>query len=330
MDIMGMMKKAQAMQAKLQEAQDELGRLEVEGPSGGGMVRVTLTAKGEMKGVAHRSVAADAGRQGDARRPDHRRLRRRQGQGRSRGGGEDAGAGRRPAAAARHETAVLRPMSSNVAGPEIERLDSAAGASAGARAALGAPGGAAPHPQARDAARPARRGDAGRAGADRRPARSAATSIRATPARSARTSGATRDHRRRRNRSAISGRSSARGATHARYHVLGGALSPLDGVGPADLNLAGLVARVAEGGVSEVILAVNATVDGQTTAHYIIDLLRRFRQGDAPCARRAGRRRTRLSRRRHARRGDAPADGVLAQSKQRESRVAPLRQSRAS
>jgi hypothetical protein len=51
MDIMGMMKKAQAVQAKLQEAQEELGRLEVEGQAGGGMVRVTLTAKGELKGV---------------------------------------------------------------------------------------------------------------------------------------------------------------------------------------------------------------------------------------------------------------------------------------
>ncbi|THD47717.1 MAG: recombination protein RecR, partial [Bradyrhizobium sp.] len=62
-------------------------------------------------------------------------------------------------------------------------------------------------------------------------------------------------------------------ATGARYHVLGGALSPLDGVGPDDLNLASLVGRVAEGGVKEVILAVNATVDGQTTAHYITELL---------------------------------------------------------
>jgi recombination protein RecR len=62
-------------------------------------------------------------------------------------------------------------------------------------------------------------------------------------------------------------------ATRARYHVLGGALSPLDGVGPADLNLAPLVARVAQGEVGELILAVNATVEGQTTAHYIIDLL---------------------------------------------------------
>ncbi len=78
------------------------------------------------------------------------------------------------------------------------------------------------------------------------------------------------------NRLAISGRSSGPGATRARYHVLGGALSPLDGVGPADLNLAPLVARVAKGEVGELILAVNATVDGQTTAHYIIDLLAEY------------------------------------------------------
>ena len=51
MDIMGMMKKAQAMQEKLQEAQDQLGRLEVEGASGGGMVSITMTAKGELKSV---------------------------------------------------------------------------------------------------------------------------------------------------------------------------------------------------------------------------------------------------------------------------------------
>ena len=63
------------------------------------------------------------------------------------------------------------------------------------------------------------------------------------------------------------------GAVRARYHVLGGILSPLDGVGPADLAIAPLVARVAAGGISEVILAVNATVDGQTTAHYVTDRL---------------------------------------------------------
>ncbi|MCB1534175.1 MAG: recombination protein RecR [Rhodoblastus sp.] len=63
------------------------------------------------------------------------------------------------------------------------------------------------------------------------------------------------------------------GATRGKYHVLGGVLSPLDGVGPKDLNLARLTERVREERVGEVILAVNATVDGQTTAHYIVDLL---------------------------------------------------------
>jgi recombination protein RecR len=62
-------------------------------------------------------------------------------------------------------------------------------------------------------------------------------------------------------------------AVRARYHVLGGTLSPLDGIGPKELNLEGLVARCVEDGVTEVILAVNATVDGQTTAHYVTDML---------------------------------------------------------
>lgn len=60
---------------------------------------------------------------------------------------------------------------------------------------------------------------------------------------------------------------------NARYHVLGGALSPLDGIGPEELGIGRLVGRVAEGGVDEVILAVNATVEGQTTAHFIMDQL---------------------------------------------------------
>ncbi|MFZ3178187.1 MAG: recombination mediator RecR [Methylovirgula sp.] len=63
------------------------------------------------------------------------------------------------------------------------------------------------------------------------------------------------------------------GALSGRYHVLGGCLSPLDGIGPEELNLARLVERVAGDGVEEVVLAVNATVDGQTTAHYVTDLL---------------------------------------------------------
>src|SRR4051794_35356746 len=62
-------------------------------------------------------------------------------------------------------------------------------------------------------------------------------------------------------------------AVNARYHVLGGTLSPLDGVGPQDLAIDALVTRAHDTVVFEVILALNATVDGQTTAHYITDLL---------------------------------------------------------
>ena len=57
------------------------------------------------------------------------------------------------------------------------------------------------------------------------------------------------------------------------YHVLGGTLSALDGVGPEDLNIPGLIDRVGNGGIKEVILATSATVDGQTTAHYLCDRL---------------------------------------------------------
>lgn len=59
------------------------------------------------------------------------------------------------------------------------------------------------------------------------------------------------------------------GEMSARYHVLGGTLSPLDGIGPDDLNIASLIDRVSTGAVDELILAVNATVEGQATAHYI-------------------------------------------------------------
>jgi recombination protein RecR len=62
-------------------------------------------------------------------------------------------------------------------------------------------------------------------------------------------------------------------AVNARYHVLGGTLSPLDGIGPQDISIAALITRAHDAEVTEVILALNATVDGQTTAHYITDLL---------------------------------------------------------
>lgn len=60
------------------------------------------------------------------------------------------------------------------------------------------------------------------------------------------------------------------------YHVLGGRLSALDGVRPEDLNIAALLARVEAGGVDEVVLAMNATLEGQTTAHYLAERLEAF------------------------------------------------------
>jgi len=58
-----------------------------------------------------------------------------------------------------------------------------------------------------------------------------------------------------------------------RYHVLGGRLSALDGVGPEDLAIPSLLARVEDGAVDEVVLAMNATLEGQTTAHYLAEKL---------------------------------------------------------
>ena len=63
------------------------------------------------------------------------------------------------------------------------------------------------------------------------------------------------------------------GAYKGRYHVLGGTLSALDGRGPDELGLARLIARVTEQRITEVILATSATVEGQTTAHYIAERL---------------------------------------------------------
>ena len=63
------------------------------------------------------------------------------------------------------------------------------------------------------------------------------------------------------------------GVFKGRYHVLGGTLSALDAVGPQELRIPRLLDRVKSEGVKEVILALNATIDGQTTAHYIADQL---------------------------------------------------------
>jgi len=63
------------------------------------------------------------------------------------------------------------------------------------------------------------------------------------------------------------------GAFRGRYHVLGGVLSALDGVGPEELGIAALVARARAPGITEVVLATGATVEGQTTAHYLAERL---------------------------------------------------------
>ncbi|MEM9577305.1 MAG: recombination mediator RecR [Pseudomonadota bacterium] len=63
------------------------------------------------------------------------------------------------------------------------------------------------------------------------------------------------------------------GVFKGRYHVLGGTLSALDAIGPQELRIPRLVDRVTTEGISEVILALNVTIDGQTTAHYIADQL---------------------------------------------------------
>ena len=61
-----------------------------------------------------------------------------------------------------------------------------------------------------------------------------------------------------------------------RYHVLGGRLSALDGIRPEDLAIDTLLARVSQGGIDEVVLAMNATLEGQTTAHYVAERLEAF------------------------------------------------------
>lgn len=63
------------------------------------------------------------------------------------------------------------------------------------------------------------------------------------------------------------------GVVKARYHVLGGHIEPLEGIGPERLNIASLIERVGTGEVKEVLLALNATVEGQTTAHYLTEQL---------------------------------------------------------
>ena len=99
-DFMGLMKQAAQLQSKMQALQAELDLIEVEGTSGGGMVSVRLSAKGDLKGVAHRRFADEAVGKGNRRGPAGGGACRCAAQGGSRHAGEDEGPDRRPAAAA--------------------------------------------------------------------------------------------------------------------------------------------------------------------------------------------------------------------------------------
>ena len=63
---------------------------------------------------------------------------------------------------------------------------------------------------------------------------------------------------------------------HGTYHVLGGVLSALDGIGPEELNIRSLIGKLESGQVKEVVLALPATIDGQTTAHYLTDIFEKY------------------------------------------------------
>ncbi len=180
---------------------------------------------------------------------------------------------RRPAAAAGDLRPRLSSMPTAVAGPEIERLIQLLARLPGLGPALGAARGAASDQEARTADGAAGLRLADRDGEDRdlqdlrqyRHAKSlhgvhrsagAIQSIIVVVADVADLWALERAH-----------------AVNGRYHVLGGTLSPLDGVGPQDLTIDALISRAHEPQVKELILALNATVDGQTTAHYITELL---------------------------------------------------------
>ena len=97
------------------------------------------------------------------------------------------------------------------------------------------------------------------------------------------------------------------------YHVLGGALSPIDGIDPSDLKIEELVARVGRGGVEEIVIATNPTTTGEATAHHIAERLRGPRHADPPRQRPSGGCRPRARGRGHARPGpDRPPKPLVA------------------
>src|ERR1700716_742294 len=241
-DFLGMMKQAAELQSKMQAMQEELGQVEVEGISGGGLVAVRMTAKMEVKAIKidPSLVKADeieiledllVTAMGDARRKAEAAMQDKM-QALTGGLSLPPGLGPRSARRAalhliKKREALMTPLAGalQVAIDKIQVCKTCGNI---------------------DTQNPC----------------TVCTDLRRDPtiivvvADVADLWALERAH-----------------ATNGFYHVLGATLSPLDGVGPQDLTIDALVARAHDSRVTEIILALNATVDGQTTAHYITDLL---------------------------------------------------------
>ena len=269
-DFLGMMKQAAQLQSKMKAMQDELDHVEVEGVSGGGLVTVRMTAKMDVKAVKidpslikvdEREILEDllVSAHNDARRKAEAAMQEKMQA--LTGGLAAAGAGSRS-----ETTDGLRCRSRD------RTSDPVACAAAGAWSALGAAGGVASDQEARgaDDAAGGRASGCDRQDPDLQDLRQYrhAESLHGVHRHAARSL----HHR----RGCGCGRPLGAGARQRYqriYHVLGATLSPLDGVGPQDLTIDALVSRAHDPRVTEIILALNATVDGQTTAHYITDML---------------------------------------------------------
>ena len=315
-DLMGIMKQAQAMQQKMQDVQAELDTTR-----GRGLVRRRhrhgrMTAKGQVKAVSHRSLAARRGREGDRRGPHRRGAQRRARQGRARRAGAPGRGDQGPAPAAGAEAVLMRgdaasPLSrlrkrvgvreespalpspgrrfranstspasgrgelpQSVAGPEIERLIQllarlpGLGPRSARRVAL--------HliKKREQLLAPLSEALRGRERAHRRlphlRQRRHRRSLHGVP----RSAPRPVDPRRRRGRVRSVGARAGRRGARARYHVLGGrALAARRRAPRAPQPRRPRRPRRRVRRSSEVILALNATVDGQTTAHYVTELL---------------------------------------------------------
>ena len=268
-DFMGMMKQAAQLQTKMQELQAELDTIEVEGTSGGGMVSVRLSAKGDLKGVriddslmkpSEKEIVEDLliAAHADARRKAEAVMQDKM---KALTGGLPLPPGM---------NSDLMPTA--VAGPEIERLIQL----------LARLPGLGPRSARRAALHLIKKRELLMAPL------ASALQIAMEKIEICKTCGnidtqnpCTVCTDTKRDQSIIVVVADVADlwalerahAVNARYHVLGGTLSPLDGVGPQDLAIDALISRAHEPQVKELILALNATVDGQTTAHYITELL---------------------------------------------------------